>query len=96
MTIHDYYLVMDEVGIAELKAKLSGYLRRVRRGESLTVLDRSTPIARIVPYVEAAAPLHIRPPRPGAPDPGKVALPPPSPLARDVVELLLEDRAGGR
>jgi prevent-host-death family protein len=49
---------MSEVGIAELKARLSEYLRSVRNGGTLTVLDRDTPIARIVPY--AAQPLEIR------------------------------------
>ena len=49
---------MSEVGIAELKARLSAHLRSVRNGGTLTVLDRETPIARIVPY--AAQPLEIR------------------------------------
>lgn len=39
----------NEVGIRELKTNLSALLRRVRRGESLTVTDRGTPIARIIP-----------------------------------------------
>jgi len=41
-------MVMTNVRIADLKARLSEYLRRVRRGDVLTVLDRKTPIARIV------------------------------------------------
>jgi prevent-host-death family protein len=49
---------MSDVGIAELKAHLSEHLRSVRNGGTLTVLDRDTPIARIVPY--AAQPLEIR------------------------------------
>jgi prevent-host-death family protein len=49
---------MSDVGIAELKARLSEHLRSVRNGGTLTVLDRDTPIARIVPY--AAQPLEIR------------------------------------
>lgn len=49
---------MSDVGIADLKARLSEHLRSVRNGGSLTVLDRNTPIARIVPY--AAQPLEIR------------------------------------
>lgn len=40
---------MTRVRIAELKARLSAYLRRVRRGESLVVLDRETPIAMLQP-----------------------------------------------
>ena len=39
----------NEVGIGELKTHLSALLRRVQRGESLTVTDRGTPVARIVP-----------------------------------------------
>jgi len=40
---------MTQVGIAQLKAHLSEWLRRVRRGERLVVLDRSTPVATIEP-----------------------------------------------
>jgi antitoxin (DNA-binding transcriptional repressor) of toxin-antitoxin stability system len=49
---------MKDVGIADLKAHLSEHLRSVRNGSTLTVLDRDTPIARIVPY--SAPPLEIR------------------------------------
>ncbi len=49
---------MAEVRIAELKARLSEHLRSVRNGATLTVLDRDTPIARIVPY--GTQPLEIR------------------------------------
>lgn len=38
-----------EVGIRELRADLSRYLRRVREGEEIVVTDRGTPIARITP-----------------------------------------------
>lgn len=41
---------MSEVGIADLKARLSEHLRSVRNGGTVTVFDRDTPIARIVPY----------------------------------------------
>lgn len=41
---------MKEVGIADLKARLSEHLRAVWKGRTLTVLDRDTPVARIVPY----------------------------------------------
>ena len=83
---------MKEVGIAELKARLSEHLRRVRAGDSVTVLDRRTPIARLVPYSGPSTPLRIRRPRPGAPRPGEVQLPRPPRVDLDVVELLLEDR----
>jgi prevent-host-death family protein len=46
---------MKEVKIAELKANLSSHLAAVRKGESITVCDRSTPIARLVPLRQAQA-----------------------------------------
>lgn len=39
----------QEVGIRELKAKLSYYLRRVREGEQVIVTDRGEPVAIINP-----------------------------------------------
>jgi prevent-host-death family protein len=40
---------MRSVNIAELKNRLSAYLRLVRDGEELVIRDRSRAIARIVP-----------------------------------------------
>ena len=41
---------MDQTAkVSELKAKLSGYLAKVRRGATVTVCDRQTPIAQLVP-----------------------------------------------
>jgi prevent-host-death family protein len=45
--------MVTEVKIAELKGRLSHYLRAVRQGDSLIVKDRLTPIARLVPYTPA-------------------------------------------
>ena len=95
MTIHDYHLVMGGVGIAELKSKLSEYLRKVRGGHTIVVLDRDQPIARIVPY-RPDLPLVIRSPRPGAPTPGQVPLPSPLDIEIDVLELLREERQSNR
>ena len=86
---------MTNVRIADLKSRLSEHLRRVRHGASITVLDRDTPVARLVPY-EDGSPLVIRKPLPSAPPLRDVALPPPLGIERDVVELLLEDRQGDR
>ena len=41
----------ETVGIAELRRRLSEYLRRVRRGARTMVLDRETPIARMIASV---------------------------------------------
>ncbi len=42
---------MATVGIRALKARLSQYLRRIRRGERIMVTDRGAPIAVIGPAV---------------------------------------------
>ena len=89
------HLVMKQVRIAELKARLSEFLRGVQRGESLAVLDRNTAIAYIVPITERTA-LRVRKPPSGAPTPNKVPLPRPARLPMDIVDLLLEERQSHR
>lgn len=42
-------VIMSTVSISELKANLSRYLREVRRGGEVQVLDRGAPVARLVP-----------------------------------------------
>ena len=96
MTTFGYHLVMNTVRIADLKSRLSEYLRKVRNGRSITVLDRNTPIARILPYEENGASLKVRSPLPETPKLSRVTLPPPLRLSRDIVTLLLEERQGLR
>ena len=86
---------MKHVRIADLKSHLSEYLRAVRRGETISVLDRDTPVAQIVPLRDRMA-LRVRKPAPGAPPPNRVALPKPLTNKTDVVKLLLEERQGHR
>jgi prevent-host-death family protein len=80
---------MKTVGIAELKARLSEHLRAVRGGRPLTILDRDTPVARLVPY-EASEPLRVRRATRKA---SEIGLPPPPAGQTDSMALLLEDRA---
>jgi prevent-host-death family protein len=82
---------MRTVKIAQLKSKLSQHLRAVRAGETLTVLDRDTPVARIVP-VDATDDVVITKRAPGAPSLGSLRFPKVPQIDVDVVELLLEDR----
>jgi prevent-host-death family protein len=42
---------MIQVGVADLKARLSEYLARVQAGEEIVVADRGRPVARLVPAV---------------------------------------------
>lgn len=86
---------MKQVRIAELKARLSEYLRAVRGGETIAVLDRETLVAEIIPVRERSG-LRIRKPAPGTPPPNRVPLPKPTKVNVDIVELLLEERQGHR
>ncbi len=88
VTISDYNMTMKTVGIAQLKARLSEHLKWVRKGRTLTVLDRDTPVARIVPYT--VEPVEVRratrcpqdlPPAPAPPS-----------VPTDSLALLLDDR----
>jgi antitoxin (DNA-binding transcriptional repressor) of toxin-antitoxin stability system len=87
VTYHDYNVVMSDVRIADLKARLSEHLRSVRNGSTLTVLDRDTPVARIVPF--AAQPLEIRKAKRRLRD---LKLPRKPAKRTDSVALLIEDR----
>jgi prevent-host-death family protein len=58
MTISSHHVVMSNiekttVKIAEFKAHLSKFLRNVREGHPLTLMDRHTPIAQVVPYSDS-------------------------------------------
>ena len=87
--------MMKQVRIAELKARLSEHLRAVRRGETIAVLDRDTPVAQIVPVRNRTA-LRIRKPTNGTPPPNRVPLPKPLKINIDVVQLLLDERQSQR
>lgn len=89
-------MVMSTVRIAELKSRLSEYLRIVRTGRTVTILDRDTPIARIIPWQDRPETLRVRSPQSGAPRLQQVPLPRPLRMRVDVVELLLEERQGHR
>ena len=85
-------MTMDSVTVAELKAKLSQYLREVREGRSFTVLSRDIPIATLGPYEPPESDdLEIIEPTEDPALWGQTDLPP---LDRyiDVVALLREDR----
>jgi prevent-host-death family protein len=80
---------MIRVRIADLKAHLSEHLRKVRAGRTLTVLDRDTPVARIVPY----APQALLEVRRASVEPRRLRVPPPTSRPTDSLAVLLADRA---
>ena len=88
-------MVMQRVGIAELKARLSEYLRAVRRGETIAILDRDTPVAQMSPYQERPT-LRVRKRATSAPPLNKVHVPRSDATHVDVVQLLLEERQASR
>jgi prevent-host-death family protein len=91
MVSNDYHMTMKSVRVAELKARLSEYLRSVRGGHEITVYDRDQPIARIVPFAPGGV-LTVREPTHAYRTLGDIAMPPRAKLDIDAVELLLEDR----
>jgi prevent-host-death family protein len=87
---------MSSVSIADLKARLSHYVRLARSGRTVTVKNRSETVARLVAAGPSPAGLTLRPPAEGAGPPGRVPLPRPVRLRRDPVALLLEERTRAR
>ena len=88
---------MTTVSISELKANLSRYVREVRRGGEVQVLDRGAPVARLVPVSTEGDGSRerligdgvVRPGRGGA---GAFLREPPLALPVSIAEALDEDR----
>jgi prevent-host-death family protein len=80
-------MTMKTVRIADLKARLSEHLQWVRKGQTLTVLDRRTPVARIVPYESET--LEVRR---ATRKFGDQTIPPRSARRTDSLAVLLDDR----
>ena len=92
MVTYDYLQVMKAVRVAELKSHLSEHLPSVRPGHPLVVLDRDTPIAKIVPCPNGVLSPPIRQPLPRSRKPKDFRLPAPLKLRHAPVALLLDDR----
>jgi prevent-host-death family protein len=97
---------MKNARISELRDNLSQYIARVRKGETLIVYDRNTPVARIEPIVaddedlpdwarEAMQKGILSPPKVRSRKPLKI-----TPVKADprfsLLEALLEERQSGR
>lgn len=98
---------MKSANISEIRDHLSEYLRTVRKGETVIVYDRETPIARLEPipasgqshllfYRRALAAGILTPPR--VVDDTLKTLSPPGKSKRParLLEALIEERRGGR
>ena len=82
---------MTTVKIADLKAKLSSYLRRVRKGEQVIVTDRDTPVARLIPYRVPGERLTIQKAKRAPSILEHIAVPPARPGTRSL-DALRQDR----
>ena len=85
---------MKKVRVTELKARLSHFLRLVRKGQTITVYDRDKPVAEIVPVRTKRQRLTFTEPAPGSPKWFEIPLPPPLPpeVARACMEEFYRDR----
>ena len=87
---------MIETGIAELKARLFEYLREVRAGRTIMVLDRDTPVAQITPVSGTRGSITVRHPRRGAPTLQQIKPPRIRRISGEIVALLEAERQGNR
>lgn len=98
---------MRTASISEAKNTLSALLDRVRGGETVLILDRGSPVAKLVPaddipddarLVRLVRAGIVRPPKRRGPIPSRLlAQPPPGPVkGAGAVEALIEERRGGR
>ena len=89
-------MAMKKVGITDLKARLSEHLRYVRSGCSITVLDRGTAVAELVPVGHTGTGLSVRSPIGRKGGFATVVLPPPLKLRTDPLDLLKLERQSPR
>ena len=82
------------VKIADLRNRLSDYLRKVRKGHEVVISDRETPIARLIPFDRpvAKSALDILEPPKGYEGLSKLNFPPLSRPVHATEELLAERR----
>lgn len=55
-------VMLKKAKIADFKSRLSAYLKDVRRGGEVVIMDRYTPVARVVPITSEKKLLAVRPP----------------------------------
>jgi prevent-host-death family protein len=96
---------METTAVADLKARLSRYLRKVKGGDEVLITERGVPIARIVPLVSGTqrAARRQRLTNSGAIRPGRGSVrkallkaPAGDPIGADVLAALLAERDEGR
>jgi prevent-host-death family protein len=96
---------MNSVGLAELRERLSAYLKKVKSGQEVLITERGVPIARLAPLTgahEGRKPVEL-PSREGTPNRsgGKVrdslcSPPTGAAVGESVLAALLSERDEGR
>ncbi len=95
---------MEKATISEIKNRLSAYIKKVRAGESVLIVDRNHPVARLERVTAESHPderlarlerdgLLLRSTRPM---PLELLKRSPPKAERSVLDALLEERRGGR
>ena len=85
------------VGIRELKAQISKYMRRVKEGQTLVITERGKPIGRIIPAEQTLEERMLRLVEAGIVKWNGKKLEPRDPIAvnrgsRQISDLVVEDR----
>ncbi len=84
---------VQSANISTIKAKLTSFLRLVKKGKEVIILDRQTPIAKLIPWNEKTrSGMGVQPPKISF---SKFLEIKPSPLSSQVdsLSLLMEDRS---
>jgi prevent-host-death family protein len=93
---------MTVVSVSELKAHLSRYLREVRRGGEVQIIERGKPVARLIAVADAETESGVEPRhrlvadgvlRAGAAGTLEILDQPPLDLSVSIMAALEEDRA---
>jgi prevent-host-death family protein len=85
------------VGVRELKARLSEYLRQVKRGRTVVITEHGKPVGRLVPVGDSLEERLRAMVDAGLADWNGKRLPPARPVAKvregfSVADLIIEDR----
>jgi len=95
-------VTMSRVSVSDLKANLSHYLREVRRGGEVQILDRGAPVAKLTALPKASHSagdeqrerlIQAGIVRPGPGDASKILETPPLELPTSMLAALDEERA---
>jgi prevent-host-death family protein len=84
---------MSTVGIAELKAHLSEYVRAAQKGGEIIIRDRQTPVAKLVPIEQPQMIGEIRRATRSVADVERMldARPPEAPMPQETFQRILDE-----